>query len=467
MAGAGSQLDPAALAAMVESGGRTVAAVFEQFGELKESAFGFLASYAARERGYFTPTEDERVRQLLISYWQLRCALFEVVTALRDQVETAGEQRSRVFLVGYAGAMVLIDAARFLREQFHAYPTIRQKLNDPEPHFGIPGDVYDTVQKSVTKPIHIWHLYHASLYFQEHRQTLEAAGRDDAHCALMLAIIDKLAVRLAISIGDYATARLRVRVREAWTSVNRDLFHLALYGLQKLAGSVVANIYVRPGHRPQLPPEIIEQLRNRLAPGDVLVTRKEYALTNYFLPGYWPHAALFLGQVDDLQRRGLSTHQNFRTRWPRFMSCDLQEQGRVLEAMKDGVLVPSLRSPCGTDSVVVIRPQLDEMLINEALTRGMFHEGKHYDFGFDFTRADRLVCTEVVYRSYEGLGSVKFNLLPRAGRMTLAAEDLVNMALRSEHFRVAAVYARSHHADLLTDHDAAEVVQTIMTSRGM
>jgi hypothetical protein len=459
--------DPAALAELLAGGARTVATVDEQFGELKQAVFGFLSSYSARERGYFTPSEDERVRQLLISYWHSRSALFEVVTALRELVESTGPLRPRVFLVGYAGALVLIDAARFLREQFHGFPLIRQKLNEPEPHFGIPGDVYDTVQKSLTRPIHIWHLYHASLYYQEHRAELAAAAREDAESARMLEIIDRLASRLSISVADYATARLRVRVREAWTSLERDLFFYAMYGLQKLAGSVVANIYVRPGHRPALPPEIVAQLRERIAPGDVLVTRKEFALTNYFLPGYWPHAAMFLGQIDELERRGLSKHQHFERRWPKLLACDAQERGRVLEAMKDGVLVRSLRSPCGTDSVVVLRPQLDPMLINEALTRGMFHEGKCYDFGFDFTRSDRLVCTEVVYRSYEGLGPVKFTLLPRAGRMTLAAEDLVNMALRSEHFRVAAVYARPHGENLLVDSAAEDVVHQIMTSRGM
>jgi len=42
------------------------------------------------------------------------------------------------------------------------------------------------------------------------------------------------------------------------------------------------------------------------------------------------------------------------------------------------------------------------MAIDEATARGLTHEGKPYNFDFDFTRSGRMVCTQVVYRSYEG-----------------------------------------------------------------
>ena len=75
-----------------------------------------------------------------------------------------------------------------------------------------------------------------------------------------------------------------------------------------------------------------------------------------------------------------------------------------------------------------------------AIERGVAHEGKMYNFDFDFFSSDRLVCTEVVYRSYDGLDGITFTLTERAGRKTLSAEDLLDFALDSNAFEPVAIF---------------------------
>ena len=53
-----------------------------------------------------------------------------------------------------------------------------------------------------------------------------------------------------------------------------------------------------------------------------------------------------------------------------------------------------------TRRMAVVRPRVGDADIARAIGRGMQHEGKPYDFDFDFSRSDRLVCTEVVYRQF-------------------------------------------------------------------
>ena len=101
----------------------------------------------------------------------------------------------------------------------------------------------------------------------------------------------------------------------------------------------------------------------------------------------------------------------------------------MLEALKDGVLFRPLEQTLAVDAVAVIRPQVSTTDLAAALTRVTLHEGKGYNFDFDFFRSDRLVCTEVVYRAFDGLGGIEFALHERAGRPTLSAEDLLDLAL--------------------------------------
>ena len=75
-----------------------------------------LAEFGASQRGYFTPTEDEQVRHLLVSYWQSRNALAEVVHGLLQSARTPEGAGPATFLIAFAGALVLVDVRVGLKE---------------------------------------------------------------------------------------------------------------------------------------------------------------------------------------------------------------------------------------------------------------------------------------------------------------------------------------------------------------
>ncbi|MBI2481036.1 MAG: hypothetical protein HYV60_21095 [Planctomycetia bacterium] len=424
----------------LESGLRTVVQMAEYFRELKSRAATIAERIKPQERGYFTTVEDDDTRPVLVSYWHARNALFDLIASFQADEELDDKSRREAFLIAFAAALLLVDAARFLREVADQRPIVRSKFNEPAPQYGVPGGVYDAVQKSLVRARHGWHLYYAIQYFNEHEAELRELGRNTCYAPL-LACIDELKFRLEVSIAQFAEAKLRTRADQLVRQVGRTVIGRALYGIQKLAGGLAANKYLRYGHRPGLPSEIAEQLRELLLPGDVLVVRKEYALTNYFLPGYWPHAALYLGNVAELADLGIHEQEHVKPRWARLLDTASTAEGQVLESMRDGVNLRTLKSPFASDSVVVLRPTLNRQDIGKALARGFAHEGKPYDFDFDFRRADRLVCTEVVYRAFDGIGSINIPLVQRAGRPTLSGSDLIQMGINATNFTPVAVFA--------------------------
>ena len=422
------------------------------FEELKSQARQLASQTEASERGYFSTREEEATSGLLVSYWHARNALFDLVTDLRRAPELPTEEHARAFLVGFSGALLLVDAARFLREMVESRPIVKRKLNEPSPAFGIPAGVYDTIQKSLLSTRHGWHLYHALQYFEQHEASLNAraAGTD---LEIHLSVIRRLQHRLDVPLRQFARAKLKTRGLRLGSHVKHKLFGRAMYGLQKLAGTLVADKYLRLGHQPALPPAIATEVQGLLLPGDVLVVRKEYALSNYFLPGYWPHAALFLGSAPEVQQLEGADQETLKPHWARLEEMT-SGGGIVMESMRDGVHLRPLSSPFGSDSIVVMRPQLAPSDVAEALTRSLFHHGKPYDFNFDFSRSDRLVCTEVVYRAFDGVGAMNLPLIRRVGRPSLSGDDLISLAVAGQSFDAVAVYAPTFSNRIATNAEA-------------
>lgn len=438
---------------------RSVLHLAVHFVELKERATEFLRTFSASQRGFFTPSEDDQVRHLLVSYRQSRNALLDLVAGYRAEESTSSDEHSARFLAAFAGALVLIDAARFLRDTMHDRPVVRQKLNEPEPHFGIPEGTYDHIQKSLTSPVHAWHLYHAQRFFEEHDSELRDVAKQDDEVAQVFDLVSRLYDRLEVGVRRFAIASARQRSRALRTRLRRDIIGRAVYGLQKAVSMMMSDVSLRRNHVPGLPAHVLEQLQTLLAPGDVLVTRKEHAATNYFLPGFWPHAALYVGDTETMASRRYKEQAHVSPHWSAVLDADRVQRGRVVESLKDGVRMRSLAVTLQCDAITVLRPLLSEAAIAEIVNRAFFHVGKPYDFDFDFSRSDRMVCTEVVYRSYDGVEQTAFHLTRRAGRMTLAAEDLMQMALERRAFEVLASFAPTHVLELTRGPTAERLVR--------
>ena len=340
------------------------------------ASFDRGAAEAAGLRGWFRPEEEEALTLWFARFLTARAALWQVIGEVRaalpgDPTRASSDEEWRAIVPGYAAACLLVRLDRSLVEQLATDGLVQRKLNEGSPEHRIPRKQYTAVFDSLSSP----------------RQALELLGA--AHALRRRGAVARQRATFAVlEAGGRAVSELRGR---------------------------------RP---PRVDAGVLERIRALLEPGDVLVTRHERALTNLFLPGFWPHAALYVGTAADRARLAVEVDEARAARW--------SGERCVLEALKDGVLFRPLEQTLAVDTVAVLRPRLPERDLATALARAAAHEGKPYNFDFDFLRSDRLVCTEVVYRAFDGLGGLSVPLRRRAGRPTLSAEDLLDLALDSD-----------------------------------
>lgn len=399
--------------------------------ELAQNVMDDISEVSAR--GYFLPDEDERVRTLFSTYLTTRAVLLSVLKDLRPfvlaEIKQPTPRQPEVFLIGFCAACMLVRSGRFVIDSFRKDRVIWRKLDEAEPRFGIPRKQFTKIYRSLSSPSNMANFYAAVRYFHEHRDVvmkLESSRELKPIVELLRAEEPYIESSRLLWTKNHLKYRLHSFLRR-----HHSGFKNVTFGLFRISGSLIAEIRMK-WKRKRVTPRVQRKISRMLQPGDVIITRHDDAASNLFLPGFWPHGALYIGteaQRKELDPSGETWQQN---------RC--QDPNCVLEARKDGVLFRPINDTLNVDAFVVLRPKLSSENIRDAIARAMTQQGKRYDFEFDFRRSDKLVCTEVIYRAYHGIGGFEFELKTRAGRFCLSAEDLLDYTVDGQFFELLAIY---------------------------
>ncbi len=388
----------------------------------------------AIERGHFKPDEELKLRAWFARYLTARAGLLETIDDLAplaycntDEVDE--ESQLKCFVIAYTAACLLVRAGRTLVGDFATHKLVQRKLNEADARYRIPRKQYTRVYRSLTAPSTAWRLAEAMRFADGHRKAIDALAGEEV-MKPVLGYLNESEESLRVGLRKYLKARLLYRWH-SWRRRRATAIQQGFFRIAEAFGRVIADVR-NPFHEDRLTARYRDELASLLEPGDVIIARHDEALSNLFLPGYWPHAALHVGLPATRERLGIQVDDERARRWV--------DPLRVLEGRKDGVLLRAIDDTLAVDAAAIIRPQLASPDVTEAISRGLSHEGKLYNFDFDFFTDEKLVCTEVVYRAYEGVGGIEFKLTQRSGRPTLSAEDILTLAAENRGFEPVALF---------------------------
>lgn len=383
------------------------------------------------DRGEFRPPENEAIGYWFARFLTIRESLWSVIDDVRtilDDRPGSGDENLRLFLVGYAAACTLVGNDRFMLFEVASHSIIQRKLNESFRELRIPRKQFTRVFEAFIHERNAWALLDAMKFANKHRREILALRQDP--------VVGTIAERLPL-LRKSLNPSFREYLRGAWAFVSHKWRRRGAVSVRRATAAVAEGVgraaseLYKSGNK-KVTDDIRDAIGEFLEPGDILVTRHSVALTNLFIPGFWPHAALYVGTPAERDALGVQVPAGKAALWT----------GPVctLEALKDGVRLRALSDTLSVDHFVVIRPRLPAATIRRAIERGIAHEGKMYNFDFDFFSSDRLVCTEVLYRAYDGLDDIRFPLVERAGRKTFSAEDMLDLACDTQQFEPVAIF---------------------------
>lgn len=236
------------------------------------------------------------------------------------------------------------------------------------------------------------------------------------------------------------------------TDLLKESTATAIFPVQKTFAEWMGDTRVARNGKPLIPKEFIEKnVLPKLQPGDVMVARQNWFLSNIGLPGFWPHALLYVGrpkewaaiEIDPGVQAWLKAQpekpatlaellsKRYPDKWKAYEGQpDFQGHApvRVIESISEGVSFTAIEHAMGVDYLAAMRPRLPLVEKARAIERAFKYQGRPYDFDFDFFSDATLVCTELVYKSYQSDKDMKgldFALVDVAGRRTLPANEMV------------------------------------------
>ena len=186
--------------------------------------------------------------------------------------------------------------------------------------------------------------------------------------------------------------------------------------------------------------EDIDIIKSELLPGDVLLKRNNYQLTNIGLPGFWTHSAIYIGSLEELDEYFvdmplgdyLCMSQYLKVIYPKvYESLFQRNKGNgdyIIEVIAQGVVINSLDAIAKVDYFSALRPKLCKEDKLKALFVAFEYLGKAYDYNFDIMTDNALFCSELIYKSYLCSGNKKgltFKLQPKAGRLLLSPNSII------------------------------------------
>ena len=179
--------------------------------------------------------------------------------------------------------------------------------------------------------------------------------------------------------------------------------------------------------------EVLGDVKGALKAGDILLEKTPFRLTDKLIPGYWGHAAVWIGSEDELKELGV---------WDDPVVARYHGEVRagrlVVEALRSGVEMNSLEHFLNIDSIGVLRkPDLSREARARTIVQALRQVGKPYDFNFDVESKERVYCSKLVYLCYSG---VEWPTQKSLGRTTFTPDDVALKAARGGTLQLVTFY---------------------------
>jgi hypothetical protein len=212
--------------------------------------------------------------------------------------------------------------------------------------------------------------------------------------------------------------------------------------LSKVFGHGVGVFHSREGKLKNMPEDEYHRLVSKMRPLDILLEKTPFRLTDKFIPGHYGHVAIWIGTENELKELDVwellphyykTAKESYSYEGPPFQDA-IRSGKHIIEALRPGVEINSMNSFLNIDDLAVIRlndcPK--EVTFSKScltlkdkrryLLEAFKQIGKDYDFNFDVNTENKIVCSEIAYRTFL---NIDFEITKALGKYSIHPDQVM------------------------------------------
>ena len=420
-------------------------------GFIDESNFAMAA-----HNGALPSTYTLRLAKSLAQANELRDGLFDQALKHRGALYRVDNQlndneRMAEIIIGMAAGITLYDNNKAMRDAFDNNPVLREKLNESYPELNLKGGFYNSSNMRAANPEYRKAMNDALQYFNDNKLAIEAqiphsaSGIQNLYGYLAqspslrklsganvfkeIVILPVKAAKSVVGLSGHGLARIKFRASQT-------------------VGNTMGVVRWRDG-KLKNDEAVLKALQAQLQPGDILLEKTPFTLTDKSIPGHFGHAAIYTGTAEQLRVLSAASLPQKNLLLVQKNLANIETGHVVVEALRDGVQLDTLQAFMNVDDVAILRPKyLSVEARLDAVNLALGNLGKQYDFNFDVNTTETIVCSELVYIVYPQIDFVTKRVL---GSFAITPDDIALQA--GDENSPLAVVLFAHDSKLVLDAD--------------
>ncbi len=345
---------------------------------------------------------------------------------------------ARAYALCFAALCGQVDAGLRLLAAIADKQLLPVLFDEEMPNVGLPARTFSGLRARIGRTRDLWLLPLGDEWYE---RWILPHVRKDAKLGEVSKLLDTLRARAKKRVWTPTSQGVSNKL-----DVVRGELFVRWFPLQKGFAEWAGDTRFARAERRLIDDAALAAFHEKLEPGDIILERRNWYLSNVGLPGFWPHAALYVGtqaqilkalaEEPDVQQAYGDLRAHYQKLAPKaWASLAERDHGGhahcILEAVSEGVVAASIEHSCGADYVAALRPRLPPAARARAIGRALTFWGRPYDFNFDFLTDDQVVCSELVVKAYEKLGNDDLGLsvpyVELVGRRAVPPTEIVRL----------------------------------------